>query len=181
MDDGRLIDRMRKGDDQAFSFFIQRHYDDVVAYCQRHSRHEDGQAIAHDVFLLFFKHLGAYDHRGQAKNYLYTIARNQCLNRQRRAYRHQTAVAKLADQTPEALADPNGQTVDRLTLQTYVDQLDQSYQEVLKLRFWEDMKVEDVAQELNISTPLVNYRLRAAKARLKSLVSRATKDEADES
>lgn len=175
--DAELVARMRSGDADAFDTFVRAHYADILAYCTRHcAQREDAQNLTQDVFFLFFRHLSHYRHIGKAKPYLYTIAKNCCINYARK----QQAIA--VDQStlePLQVHHPMDSVVDVLTVQSYIDQLDSDYAEVVHLYYRGDKQIKTIADELNISIPLVKYRLRQARLHLRRLLLGPNRQEHD--
>ena len=60
---------------------VEEHYDDVLAYCRRHTpSHEDALDATQETFLRFVRSLSTYRDRGKPLAFLYTIARNLCID-----------------------------------------------------------------------------------------------------
>lgn len=80
-EDSLLIKKMKNGDTSAIEVFIRKYYPDILKYCERHtSSKEDAMDLTQEVFMRFFSNFSAYKHYGKAKNYLYVIAGNLCIN-----------------------------------------------------------------------------------------------------
>ena len=166
--DGELVSRMRSGDADAFDTFVRAHYDDILAYCTRHCvNREDAKNLTQDVFFLFFRHLSHYRHIGKVKPYLYTIAKHCCINYARK---QQAIGVDPSTLEPLQAHQPMDAVVDALTLQAYIDHLSDEYAKVVDLYYRGDKQIKTIAEELNISIPLVNYRLRQARLQLRRLL-----------
>jgi RNA polymerase sigma-70 factor (ECF subfamily) len=76
------IDRVLAGDTEAFRALVVRYQQPVLAFVGNllRDRHH-AEDVAQDVFLLAFARLGSFDAgRAAFSTWLFTIARNRCLN-----------------------------------------------------------------------------------------------------
>ncbi len=157
-----LIWKMRQGSDEAWEQFIHKYYGEILKYCFYHCRdRECAEDLTQEVFLKFFGALARYQHRGKAKNYLYTIAANLCRDQQ-----------KLGQDLPlEAVensgVDATARLDDRLMLEAAIGQLPQEMREVIVLHYFQGLKLSETAAVLGIGLSLVKYRLRRAKELLR--------------
>ena len=73
-----LKNRLRDG--EAFDRLVEEHYDDVLAYCRRHApSYDDAPDVAQEAFLRFVRS-GRSPLDGKPLAYLFTIARNLCID-----------------------------------------------------------------------------------------------------
>lgn len=160
-----LINRMRRGDEDAFDRFVRKYYEDMLRYCIYHSFClEDAKDLTQEVFLRFFSGFSNYRHTGKLKNYLYTIARNLCIN-------HHKKMDNMPDMegTDATAAFVDDFTTD-VEMRICLDQLPEELREVIILYFYQDLKQSEIADILGIGTPLVKYRLKKAKEQMKSMI-----------
>ncbi len=157
-----LIFKMRQGNDAAWEQFIRKYYGDILKYCYFHCRdRESAEDLTQEVFLKFFSTLVGYQHRGKAKNYLYTIAGNLCKN-------HCVKIKELPLEEYAVLAaDVSVGLDDRLMLETAIRRLPEELQAVIVLHYYQELKLSEVASFLQIGLPLVKYRLKRAKELLR--------------
>lgn len=160
-----LIRGIRNGDSEAVETFVRKYYPDILKYCYRNLY---GDAIAEDItqetFEKFFEHISGYEHVGKAKNYLYTIAGNLLKNRYQRRVE-----APLPD-AEEAEEDSTAQLALKVTIKEAVDSLKEEYRQVILLHYFQDLKLREIAEILQIGLPLVKYRLARAKDELKNML-----------
>ncbi len=169
-----LVQRMRRGDDAAFELFINKYYTDILRYCLYHCfDREEAKDLAQETFLEFFKHFREYIHQGKAKNYLYVIASGKCkdlfrkgkelpLDPEELALRMERAEGggrEAAGFDPEKLAT-------RITVREGLLSLPEEFREVIVLRYYQELKLSEIAEILGIGLPLVKYRLKRGKALL---------------
>ncbi len=151
-----LIFKMRQGNDTAWEQFIRKYYADILKYCYFHCRDRDSaEDLTQEVFLKFFSALANYQHRGKAKNYLYTIAANLCKN-------HGLQKQGIPLET-ELIPDSVANLDDRLMMEDALRRLPEEFREVVLLHYYQGLKLNEVAAVLKIGLPLVKYRLKRAK------------------
>ncbi len=164
MNDQILIFRMKQGDPDACETFIRKYYPEILKYCRLHCRDRtDAEDLTQETFLRFCGALAAYRHSGKAKNYLYTIARNLCIDRNAKQ-------DSLPLDAGQALAQQPEDIDTRLDLKAAIDRLPADRREVIVLHYVQGLKLSETAKVLNIGLPLVKYRLRKAKDELKKLL-----------
>lgn len=160
-----LIRKMRQGDEKAIEEFVRKYYPAILQYCRYHCFDSDYvQDLAQETFAKFFAHLPSYRHQRKAKNYLYTIAGNLC-----RDYYRKTEEMPL-EELPEKAEDTAERLTEKLQVQWALKQLPEEFREVVILYYFQEMKGREIADLLQISLPLVKYRIRHAKELLEKLL-----------
>lgn len=164
MTDSRLIARARDGDDEAFGEIVERYQGFV--YRQAWGYLEDSEAAkdaTQEVFVTAYQGISYLRQDSALRRWLYRICRNHCLNViRRRKLEH--------DHRPEAPAEVRSDVPLRITLRRMISYLDDPYREVVILRYYHDLKYEEIAQVLDISVDSVKIRLFRAKRRLKEML-----------
>ena len=80
-----LVDRIRKGDDQAWSQFVERYHGRLLAFAQRQlSQRADAEDAVQDTFVNFIRALGAFRAQCGLESYLFTILRRKIIDLYRR-------------------------------------------------------------------------------------------------
>ncbi|MBT8401620.1 MAG: sigma-70 family RNA polymerase sigma factor, partial [Rhodothermia bacterium] len=89
MTDSEIIDAFRSGDELAFALLYGRYKTGVYAFCLKMllDREEALDAVQ-DTFLRVYENRSRLLSTPAFRSWLFTIARNQCLNRLRQAGRH---------------------------------------------------------------------------------------------
>ena len=111
---------------------------------------------------------------GKTKNFLYTIAGNLCKNayRSMREIPVEETYLTGEEASAEELSGPEGAVVDRLALTWALEQLSPQLREVIELYYYQEKKLSEIAEELEIGLPLVKYRMRQAKKQLRELLEK---------
>ena len=106
---------------------------------------------------------------GKTLNYLYTIAGNLC-----RDYYKKKKESLLEDEQKEPEDKAGEQEIDRVVEKNAIEEalasLPFEMREVIILYYFEERKLSEIADILHIGLPLVKYRIRQAKMKLKGLL-----------
>jgi RNA polymerase sigma-70 factor (ECF subfamily) len=87
--DAVLMLRAKRGDRAAFSELVDKYKQPVVNFIHRSLRDEaEAEDLAQNVFLQIWKSRARYKQTAKFSTWLFTIARNLCLNELRRRSRH---------------------------------------------------------------------------------------------
>ncbi len=166
-----LIWRMKNGDEGAFDIFVRKYYPCILRYCRYHgAKTEQAEDVTQEVFLKFFRALPSYGYRGKTLNYLYTIAKNLCIDAVKREKKYAVAELLKSDDVyqSEVLAaninnDNDCAVETRLDVENALKKLSCELYEPVVLYYFQELKVKEIAQLLDISVPLVKYRLKRAR------------------
>lgn len=157
---------------------IEDHYDDVLAYCRRHTESADeAQDAAQEVFLRFVRTAKSYRDAGKPLAYLLTIARNVCVDVAR-------ARVRATDELPtdEVLADPAPSDTENFSpagmdgLRHAIALLTAEDREVLELRFDQELTFAEIGRVMGISRFAARRRLDGALAALRELLKSGEED-----
>lgn len=134
---------------------LTAYYDDIFRYCYyRMGSRETAEDLCQDTFVSFLEHRSDYHSRGKLKNYLYTIARNKCID----YYRKVDPVCM--DMLPESpQEDWFEETVE---IKLLMGKLPDELKEVIILRFFQGLKYREIASILGVGVSKAKYL--AAKA-----------------
>ena len=165
-----LIQRMKHGDEAAFHVFIHTYYEEILKYCSYHcSDISYAEDLTQETFLRFFEKLSDYRYMGKNRNYLYTIAGNLCKD----YYKKEKAdlMEELyAEEQINLQKTETENVLDKVTIQAALDDLPEELREVIILYYFQELKLAEISRMLGIGLPLVKYRVKQAKIRLKELL-----------
>ncbi len=114
--DHDLVDAARRGDREAFAELYQRYFNAVFDFVTRMTRdREEAADIAQDTFIKAFERLQTLENGERFKTWVFTIARNETLDRLRRSKRvrpltvvgEDGEVEQLDVVDPDRLSDPS--------------------------------------------------------------------------
>lgn len=98
------------------------------------------------------------------KTWFYRILINECMN----TFRHSRRLVPY-DQTLEERPAPERDEAARLDLYDAIDRLGEKEQTIIRLRFFEDMKLEEIARATGINLNTVKTRLYKGLRQLRAL------------
>lgn len=164
-----LIQKMKRGDESAFDVFIRKHYEEILKYCNYHCLDRSyAEDLTQETFLHFFERLSDYRYMGKTKNYLYTIAGNLC-----RDYYKKTKESLLEETVEVQNSLQQSKTEDilnKITVQAALNNLPEELREVIVLYYFQELKLTEISEALQIGLPLVKYRIKQARNRLEKLL-----------
>lgn len=146
---------------------VTENYDAIYKYCYwKLGNSEDAQDITQDVFLSFIRNINTYSDRGKPRAFLYTIAKNLCINCNKK---HRPDYLESTKEIIDISANEKINNItDKITLEHIVNQLPQEQQEVIVLRYVHDLKVNEIAVITGKSRFSVRYRINLALSTIKS-------------
>ena len=151
---------------------IEQQYDKLLRYCYMKLR---DRALAEDLtqetFIKFFESKD-YHSIGKEMAYLYTIARNLCIDsfRKQKDELIEDLPAKIQEM-PES-RDKVESIVDRVSIEQALDSLTADEREAVVLRFSGELSVEDIAKSMDISRFAVRRRVLSALEKLRKEMER---------
>ncbi len=110
--DAALMLRVKRGDRAAFTGLVEKYKQPVMNFVFRSLRDEaEAEDVAQNVFLQVYKSRARYERTAKFSTWLFTIARNLCLNEIRRRSRH--PAESLEETHPENEDLPSRQYEDK--------------------------------------------------------------------
>jgi RNA polymerase sigma-70 factor (ECF subfamily) len=153
----------------AFEVLVRRHQSNVLRFCRRMLRDPDGSEDATQETLIRAYHaLSHFEGRADFKTWLFTIARNVCLTRLKRAVVESQLHEQYACEQEHAHSEPSS------TAAPDIDQVFGSMpledREILALRFVAGLSLQEIADSHALTLSAAKMRLYRAIERLRSLV-----------
>lgn len=147
---------------------LEEQYDKIYRYCYFRLHHQQtAEDITQETFLRFLESR-SYCDRGKKIRYLYTIARNLCMD----AYRGKTT-EPLPEEEPDQTGERQEEEVlNRIVMRSALAQLEEEEQELLLLRYVQELSVSDICGILEISRFSIYRRTQKALKRLRDLLGR---------
>jgi RNA polymerase sigma-70 factor, ECF subfamily len=163
-----LIAHAQRGDEQAVTHLYEMHVDAIFEYISyRVGSRNIAEDLTSDVFLRMVRGMAQYkDHGLPFRAWLFRIASNLIIDHYRTHKKGPDA--PLLDNQPTADTDPLDRVAkheDQLRMRLAVKALSEEYQNLLILRFVENLPYADIAQIMNKSAEaLRSMQYRALKA-----------------
>lgn len=177
--DLELVQRIKRGDDQAFREMVERYTARVYSLSYGVLRNaEDSEEATQDTFLTLYRKIGTFDESKKFFSWFYRVALNSAYSRARR--RKPGTTVSLDDYLPqfggngheaspqfsawvdgiedEAIAKDLAERAEQ-----FIAELPQTYRDAIWMVDVEEMKPADVADTLEISMPALKSRLHRAR------------------
>ncbi len=136
----KLIRQIEYGDRSALGELIEMYYEDILRYCQWHTTDKViAEDAAQETFLKAVRYLDANRFRGEFKSFLYKIARNTCIDLLRKRYREDIYLDNL-EQELDYVETGFIQAEEDVCLQQVIHKLDTEIQEIMLLRFGQELR-----------------------------------------
>jgi RNA polymerase sigma-70 factor (ECF subfamily) len=186
--DEMLMVRYQRGDREAFAELVRRYETPVFNFVIRHLRHRESAAdVTQDVFLRVVQNAGEFKHEARFSTWLYTIARNLCVDSLRKLShrRHpsldqplkegedqRTLLDGLADGHPRASVERSATAneVQHRIIEA-VEKLPDEQREVFLLREVANLPFKEIADITGVGENTVKSRMRYALDRLQDALS----------
>jgi RNA polymerase sigma-70 factor (ECF subfamily) len=170
----KIILNAVKGETSAFGRLYDHYQPQIYRFVMlKTGRREEAEDLTHQVFLHALEHIKNYKNLGYPfSSWLYQIARNQIIDH----YRARRSNVSLEDAEREAVADENPETdvsekMELEKLRLAIKKLKPDYQDVVILRFVEELSVKEVAFALGRSEGAVKLLQHRALKQLKKILS----------
>ncbi len=180
--DEALVSAFARGDEAAFAELLRRHQTPVYNFVLRMARDRDAASeLTQEAFLRVVQKAGTFDGRSKFTTWLYTIARNLCVDHARRMRhrRHASldAPTRAGDERGATMLDrvASGEAVTdrraiagqlRDAIHEAVEALPDDQREVFLLRQVQRMPFAEIGEVLGIPTNTAKSRMRYALERL---------------
>jgi len=179
-EDAARIQRVARGDLDAFRALFTCYYPRVYAFVRRRLR-DPGQTedIVAEVFFELWRSAGRYRGEARPSTFLCGIAHFKCLSATRAERRHKRASVQSVDSlTLSCVADPSdlAETLESREQMRRVrhalDQLPEGQREVVELAFNDGLAYAEIAGRLGVAEGTVKTRVARARAQLRRFLSR---------
>lgn len=151
-----------EGRSDCLSMDIKEQYQRIFHYCcGKISDRDIAEDVTQETFLRFLEH-PEYQGTGKELQYLYTIARNLCIDEYRKVQ-----TEELPEQLPdERVTDPGW--ADRLTVRSILESLPEEEREIITLRYVAELSVADIAGMYDVSWFAMNRRIKRILAKMRN-------------
>lgn len=143
---------------------IEQEYQGLYRYCLYHlHKREDAEDVVQETFLRYLQH-PEYQRSGHERQYLYTIARNLCIDEKRRMRAAPIEnVQEIADAADIAM---------KMELRLALDSLASDEREIILLRFVSGERISVIAEIYGVSRFAMSRRIQAIQKKLKKLLGK---------
>jgi RNA polymerase sigma-70 factor (ECF subfamily) len=186
--DEMLMVRYQRGERKAFVELVRRHNRPIYNFVLRQLRMPSvAEDVTQDVFMRLVQNAAEFKHEARFSTWLYTIARNLCIDQLRKlSHRRHASLDQregnqpdaqllgetISDPSPLSSAEHNALSSEvRSSIVRAVDSLPDDQREVFLLREVASLPFRDIAEITGVGENTVKSRMRYALDRLKDALS----------
>jgi RNA polymerase sigma factor (sigma-70 family) len=168
IDEQQYIDRILKGDTDAYRDLVERYQTGLIIHCENILKDRgDGEDIAQEALIKAYNSLQKFSkEKAQFSTWLYRIATNLCIDLLRKSKRQISVknIESLIEATsPQYLEEDEIRHIRKL-----VSELEPpKFAEIIKAYFWEGKSYQEIADMYETSTNTVGTWMSRAKQQLK--------------
>ena len=172
-----LIRQARQGDDSAWELLVRAHQQPVfrLAYLFLGDA-DEAEDVAQETFIRAYHSFNRFDAERPLRPWLLKIAANLARNRHRSMGRYLGALGRLlhseAGLPRSPVEDASALRQRSQELWRAVRKLDETGQQVIYLRYFLDLPVDETAETLGIAAGTVKSRLHRALSRLRQVIEK---------
>jgi RNA polymerase sigma-70 factor (ECF subfamily) len=131
----------------------------------------DARDAVHDAFITGWRRWPSLRDPDRFGSWFKRIVVNTCKDRLRTAARHRSA--PIGDRQDAAQPDPATAVHDRIQIEEALRRLKPDDRIVLALRYYQDLKIEQIAEILDVAPGTATSRLRNAHIRVRRIIERS--------
>lgn len=171
---------LKKGDRSAFEALMRKYYPPILNFIYRFlNNRQIAEDLTQDVFMKVYKGAWRYRPRSKFQTWLYTIAKNACLNELRRKrglmvsleQTHKSGQSELRKEIVDPNADPSQQLFRKekvAMIRAAINDLPENQRMAVILKRYENFSYAEIAATLRVTDKAVKSLLSRAKVNLKN-------------
>ncbi|HEU4791634.1 MAG TPA: sigma-70 family RNA polymerase sigma factor [Flavobacterium sp.] len=172
MEISKQIEKAKKGNQVAFTFLLDYYWNEVYGFMLKRTENETtAEDITIETFSKAFDKIATYNSEFQFNTWLISIAKNVHIDLIRKKKSSLfIEITDEQDQTAYNVADTTPSAEDVLIteqnlsqLLQFIKELKPHYQEVIQLRYFQEMSYQEIANK--IDEPLSNVKIKLLRAK----------------
>jgi len=168
----KYIEKAKKGDQVAFTYLLDHYWNEVYGFMLKRTENEtDAEDITIETFSKAFDKIATYNPEYQFNTWLIAIAKNVHIDLLRK--RKSSLFVEISDEDDQQaynIADTSPSAEDELIteqnlsrLLQYIKELKPHYQEIIQLRYFQELSYQEISEHLN--EPLSNVKIKLLRAK----------------
>jgi RNA polymerase sigma-70 factor, ECF subfamily len=173
LDESTLIRRAQNGEMAAWEPLVLAHQKAVFRYAYLLlGDPDDAEDVAQETFLRAWRYLGRFDVTRPLRPWLLSITSNLASNRRRSMGRYLSALTRAFrdEPAPATLEEKSAQHMQAGQLREAIQTLNMTDRQIVYLRYFLDLSVDETAEALNIPQGTVKSRLSRALEKLWNII-----------
>ena len=179
MNTTEIIQKAKKGDEPSFTYLLNTYWKDVFRFILSKTNDEnEAEDLTIITFAKAFDKIASYDENYEFKTWLLSIANNLHIDQFRKQKTETISINKTESEVYR-VKDEEPSPVDKLIIEqnlaqllSYIKQLKPHYQEMINMRFFQEMSYKEMAKELNEPMSNIKVKLLRAKKLLAEIITK---------
>ena len=175
------INKAKNKEQIAFKFLLDKFWNDVYAFQLKRTQNEnDAEDITIQTFSKAFDKIDTYNDEYKFKTWLITISKNIHIDLVRKQKRTINNTSKDDDDTYFQIIDDSPTPEDKIITEQNlakllrdIKKLKPHYQEVINLRYFQELSYKEISEELKEPINNVKVKLLRAKKLLAAIITKA--------
>lgn len=172
MEINKKIEKAKKGDQIAFTFLLDHYWNEVYGFMLKRTENEtDAEDITIETFSKAFDKISTYNSEFQFNTWLIAIAKNVHIDLLRKKKSNLfVEITEEQDRQAQNIADTTPSAEDELIteqnlsrLLQFIKELKPHYQEVIQLRYFQELSYQEIATK--IDEPISNVKIKLLRAK----------------
>lgn len=172
MEINKKIEKAKKGDQIAFTFLLDHYWNEVYGFMLKRTENEtDAEDITIETFSKAFDKISTYNSEFQFNTWLIAIAKNVHIDLLRKKKSNLfVEITEEQDRQAQNIADTTPSAEDELIteqnlsrLLQFIKELKPHYQEVIHLRYFQELSYQEIATK--IDEPISNVKIKLLRAK----------------
>ncbi|WP_273853367.1 RNA polymerase sigma factor [Guptibacillus spartinae] len=177
MTDEELVTAMARGNQAAFEAFVHRYHAPLLGYLERMLRdRKKAEDVVQETFLKLIKQLKSKKIPEKIKPWLYQVATNQCRDYWKSAgFKSEKQILDFIPDQPDqepSVVELFERQESRVEFLKKLDTLSETQREIVYLRFYQELKYQEIAETLELPLGTVKSNLFHALKKLKASLVR---------
>jgi RNA polymerase sigma-70 factor (ECF subfamily) len=172
------IARAKKNNQKAFNYLLDKFWDDVYGFQLKRTQNEnDAEDITIQTFSKAFDRIETFNEKYTFKTWLITISKNIHIDLLRKEKNSITQVISKDDRNMFQVLDESPSPEDKLITEQHlakllrdIKKLKPHYQEVINLRYFQELSYKEISEELDEPINNVKVKLLRAKKLLAEII-----------
>tara|TARA_R110002073_G_scaffold53840_4_gene138900 strand:+ start:104325 stop:104909 length:585 start_codon:yes stop_codon:yes gene_type:complete len=175
-DDQLYIDRVLKGDTNAFSFLVEKYKDMVFTLAIKVTRNrEEAEEVSQDSFIKAFKSLKSFKGDSKFSTWLYKIGYNNCMDRvKKNARRYNTSGIDEVVENRIQSSDNTMQIIERkeraVLMEECLQELPEDERTIVWLFYYKELSLKELIEVTSYSETNIKVKLHRARKKLLTIV-----------
>jgi RNA polymerase sigma-70 factor (ECF subfamily) len=176
----QIIERIQRGDVNAFSHLVTKYQDVVFSIALKVLRNrEDAEEMAQETFIKAYRSLSSFQGKSKFSTWLFSIAYNTCITSVRKKKFPTTSIDQIQLDDPDEEWDSFGLTSEERSrmLESALKQLPEDDYTLVVLFYYEEQSVEEICRITGMSESNVKVKLFRARKKLYTIMNDLMKKE----